>query len=788
MSDEAVNPSGHAAVETFEASNPLSPVPSNVHSITSTKGPASRSWLSGVRRPRTSPGPRAFSLKRTLLSVDDDRRDSALAPSNGTTSNEPPSPSSLRKTPSLPAIVVQDERASGTKSQASQRQSLDAGATCEDDANFSGIDTYIPTGSFDDLSSDAQISFSKRGSMMLGGKKANRRSKQMGLLVEGAPAPSTPPRQKQRAQPDESPKPDPSPPAPATTHLSPRSTSRYSTRTRSASHRVLSSDEMTLSRKVRCMYMHGNESAANWDTPEAETSSVQNSYLGNSGVTNTPANGSSVVTEGNEDTSSLISSRHGSVIVKEPTEAAGGLEDWADLEGGEVDRYGFIIPRKTKSKSNGDGPDGPDEPRMHRVTTTLQLLSEEPRRRRLGRSASRARSVDSRTGSPKRRLSGKSSRPARSIFSGRTSDSHSNHKPLRHATNRLPHNRDRRLRDEASDMLKLPPGLAEVAEQEEGGRAAQAMKAKEIERNDKWRKMAKVVKAGADKGGMLFEFDTKDPKVISRTWKGIPDRWRATAWYSFLAASAKADANSPTEEELIESFYELQLESSAEDVQIDVDVPRTINRHIMFRRRYRGGQRLLFRVLHAMSLYLPETGYVQGMAALTATLLCYYEEDRAFVMLVRLWQLRGMERLYEAGFEGLMDALDDFELNWLQGGDVAKKLTDLGITSTAYGTRWYLTLFNYSLPFPAQLRVWDVFMLLGDKSHSNSPNSKFGGDMDVLHATSAALIDATREILLDSDFENAMKVLTSWIPIKDEELLMRVAKAEYKMRKKRANA
>jgi hypothetical protein len=57
-----------------------------------------------------------------------------------------------------------------------------------------------------------------------------------------------------------------------------------------------------------------------------------------------------------------------------------------------------------------------------------------------------------------------------------------------------------------------------------------------------------------------------------------------------------------------------------------------------------------------------------------------------------------------------------------------------------------------------------------------------------LHATSAALIDATREILLDSDFENVMKVLTSWIPVKDEELLMRVAKAEYRMRKKRASA
>lgn len=111
-----------------------------------------------------------------------------------------------------------------------------------------------------------------------------------------------------------------------------------------------------------------------------------------------------------------------------------------------------------------------------------------------------------------------------------------------------------------------------------------------------------------------------------------------------------------------------------------------------------------------------------------------------------------------------------------------------GITSTAYGTRWYLTLFNYSLPFPAQLRVWDIFMLLGDASLSNSPTSTFSGDLDVLHATSAALIDATRDILLDSDFENAMKVLTSWIPIKDEDLLMRVAKTEYKMRKRRANA
>jgi hypothetical protein len=57
----------------------------------------------------------------------------------------------------------------------------------------------------------------------------------------------------------------------------------------------------------------------------------------------------------------------------------------------------------------------------------------------------------------------------------------------------------------------------------------------------------------------------------------------------------------------------------------------------------------------------------------------------------------------------------------------------------------------------------------------------FHGGLDILHATSAALIEGTRDILLDSDFENAMKVLTSWIPIQDEDLLMRVTKAEWKM-------
>jgi hypothetical protein len=71
-----------------------------------------------------------------------------------------------------------------------------------------------------------------------------------------------------------------------------------------------------------------------------------------------------------------------------------------------------------------------------------------------------------------------------------------------------------------------------------------------------------------------------------------------------------------------------------------------------------------------------------------------------------------------------------------------------------------------------------------NKDSSDNPRT-FGQSLDVLHASSAALIDGMRDIILESDFENIMKVLTSWVPIKDTEMFMRVAKAEWKVHRRR---
>ncbi len=44
-------------------------------------------------------------------------------------------------------------------------------------------------------------------------------------------------------------------------------------------------------------------------------------------------------------------------------------------------------------------------------------------------------------------------------------------------------------------------------------------------------------------------------QLISRTWKGIPDRWRATAWHAFLSSEAQERKDSLSDEQIVTRFY-----------------------------------------------------------------------------------------------------------------------------------------------------------------------------------------------------------------------------------------
>ncbi|KAL8288584.1 hypothetical protein RB597_000619 [Gaeumannomyces tritici] len=761
---------------------------------------------------RPAPGHQSNRLKKKSLSKDMDEMDVA-----------PPAAENPLSSPSTggdPAPLSPQSRGSSSPAMSQKGQLLGLGGGANEDpcppspshshaqsdaSEFLPITTDIPTDSLLEDDFLTQLTFSHRGSVMFGGKRAVGKPPK-------TPTKSTPPRAMEPASPGTTttsaaivvavapPSPETvtgaAPPTPSSSRTNPTaggSTQRSppaptSKMLETPNIRILAVDMERESQKVRSLYgpdeedgglVDGGPGLSFGDHPEPAAEVPSDGEV--NAASRSPAGDSLSPNRHLADTSRPTSSSSPprDNLTKREFELAGGIEDWEDVDGADVDRFGFISsnPRRTESRGEGAAPQ-PQRSTPRKRNVLVKRMDPAVH----GSTLSPGRG-------PTRKVSARSLNTQASEFS--TTSRRSGRSSVRAAANLLPHNRDRRLMDEAGAMLTMAPGLSDIVEDEQVEKISETFKRKEWERTEKWRKMAKVSQRGQSSGqGMEFHFDPKNAKVIDRTWKGIPDCWRAAAWYSFLTASARQHGSDTTDEQLTAEFQRLQDVSSADDTQIDLDVPRTINRHIMFRRRYRGGQRLLFRVLHALSLHFPETGYVQGMASLAATMLCYYDEEKAFIMLVLMWRFRGLERLYEPGFGSLMTALKDFETDWLRDKEVAHKLTELCIDPTAYATRWYLTLFNLSVPFPAQLRVWDVFMLLGEPSPPNTgaESGEAPMNLDILHAAAAALIHALAEVLLDSDFENAMKALTSWVPIKDEELLMKITRAEWKHRQGKKKA
>ncbi|XP_053141537.1 ubiquitin carboxyl-terminal hydrolase 6-like [Hemicordylus capensis] len=228
-------------------------------------------------------------------------------------------------------------------------------------------------------------------------------------------------------------------------------------------------------------------------------------------------------------------------------------------------------------------------------------------------------------------------------------------------------------------------------------------KLQEIERVDKWLKMLR-------KWGKYRNSE----KMFRRVYKGIPLQVRGQVWSLLLDIEKIKMEN----EGKYEKMKEQAKSFSSEIKQIDLDVNRTFRNHIMFRDRYGVRQQALFHVLSAYSVYNTEVSYCQGMSQIAAILLMYLNEEDAFWALAQLLtnQRHAMHGFFIPGFPKLQRFQAHHEAILNKLFPKLKKHMDKEQMSTGiYTTKWFLQCFIDRTPFTLTLRLWDIYILEGER-------------------------------------------------------------------------
>ncbi|XP_007571091.1 USP6 N-terminal-like protein [Poecilia latipinna] len=225
----------------------------------------------------------------------------------------------------------------------------------------------------------------------------------------------------------------------------------------------------------------------------------------------------------------------------------------------------------------------------------------------------------------------------------------------------------------------------------------------EIERAEKWLKMV----------NKWDKYKNSD-KMVKRVYKGIPLQLRGRAWTLLLDVERTKRENQGKYEKMKEQS---QL-CSSEIKQIDLDINRTFRNHIMFMDRFGVKQQSLFHVLSAYSVYNTEVSYCQGMSQIAALLLMYMNEEDAFWALSQLLtnDRHAMHGFFVPGFPKLhrFQAHHDQILSKLLP-KLKKHMDREQMSAGIYCTKWFMQCFIDRTPFTLTLRLWDIFILEGQR-------------------------------------------------------------------------
>ncbi|XP_008467664.1 USP6 N-terminal-like protein isoform X2 [Diaphorina citri] len=240
----------------------------------------------------------------------------------------------------------------------------------------------------------------------------------------------------------------------------------------------------------------------------------------------------------------------------------------------------------------------------------------------------------------------------------------------------------------------------------------------ELEREKKWAKMFhKWDKVPAD-------------KLKRRVYKGIPNSCRGRGWSLLLNLPDPGDGDESNPRSMdmrqryeestrkYEEMRDLAWKYSPDIRQIDLDVNRTYREHNMFRDRYSVKQTQLFNVLAAYSVYNLEIGYCQGMSQIAAVLLMYLSEEEAFWALSSLVSdsKYSMHGFFIPGFPKLLRYQEHHDKIMSKFLPKLKKHLDKNNVDTGiYTLKWFFQCFLDRIPFKLTLRVWDIYILEGER-------------------------------------------------------------------------
>ncbi|CAH0716393.1 unnamed protein product, partial [Brenthis ino] len=225
----------------------------------------------------------------------------------------------------------------------------------------------------------------------------------------------------------------------------------------------------------------------------------------------------------------------------------------------------------------------------------------------------------------------------------------------------------------------------------------------EVEREKKWVKML-----GS------WDSQTTKEKLHRRIYKGIPNSLRIKIWCKLLNVNAIKSENLGKYQEMLK----LAKHWSTDVRQIDSDVNRQFREHQFYRERYSEKQCSLFNVLCAYSMYNSEVGYCQGMSGLAGVLLMYMDEEDAFWALTILLSDKkyAMHGLYVEGFPKLTRFLEHHDKILTKFMPKLKHHFDkFGLDAILYSLKWFFVCFVERVPFSLCLRVWDIYLLDGER-------------------------------------------------------------------------